>query len=148
MKQQTTSRHVATLEHLFLLQSQPIFAPLVFLMLQREKWQIPIWYPLVWPWSLQIKSMIFPIQDEHDIHYNMKGYNAKYKAMLCNLGVATTRKSKLGKDIENVVRQKLSLYFGHTVVSPFCKEKVVLKEEQTSLERDNLLSQYIWNLFW
>jgi hypothetical protein len=25
---------------------------------------------------------------------------------------------------------------------------VVLKEEQTSLERDNLLSQYIWNLFW
>lgn len=62
--------------------------------------------------------------------------------MLCNLGVAITRKSKLGNDIENVVRQKLSLYFGHTVVSPFCKEKVVLKEEQTSLERDNLLVIY------
>jgi len=58
------------------------------------------------------------------------------------LEVATTRKSKLGKDMKNVVRQKLSLYFGHTVVPPFCKEKVVLQEGQTSLERDNLLVIY------
>ena len=41
--------------------------------------------------------------------------------------------------MENVVRQNLSLYFGDIVVPPFCKEKVVLQEEQTSLECDNLL---------